>query len=327
LSGSPEGGNPEPTPTPIDADGALAAHIAQTLTQACPESDASDEEARASCAAALKGSDLLRDTMSEPFLWGGQHEGRGYSLDEFTSRFNSLVWRKMYLSLYMFTSTYSVEAVDGQTILHVSAKFRNQLDMGSYPYPFWHSASKWEGYQLSPGIDFIIEKGKLIGALRPVARDASLPKVERSWDSQWHWSQGEQVMPFVSLYSYILSPDNPYMQRVDQSYRALEVELRKNACMMCHSPDNHDNIAQLEFFNYPNQALYGRHDIVRRLEANTMPPVEPAMNFPHAGIDDPEQRESLLTLARSFELAGDQALEFDGELKPDVPAVLTGKNQ
>jgi hypothetical protein len=128
------------------------------------------------------------------------------------------------------------------------------------------------------------------------------------------------------LYNYILSPENPYVQQVDESYRALEGELRKSSCMLCHSPDNVDNIAQLEFFNYPNQALYGRHDIVRRLVENTMPPVEPSMNFEHAGIADDAQRGNLLELARAFESAGDLALDYDGELKPDVPAALTGKN-
>jgi hypothetical protein len=318
---------PASEPPAVDADTALAASVAEALIAGCPESSAADEGARSVCAGSLKASDVLRDHMVEPFLWGGQREGRGYLLDKFTNRFNALVWRKMYLSLYMFTSGYTIEVVDGQTILHMPAKFRNQLDMGSYPYPFWHSAAKWEGYQLSPGVDFIIDQGKLIGALRPAARDASRPTVDRTWDNKWQWSEGEQVMPFVSLYSYILSPENPHAQALDESYRALEGELRKSSCMLCHSPDNKDNIAQLEFFNYPNQALYGRHDIVRRLAANTMPPAEPAMNFDHIGIEDEVQRGTLLELARAFEAVGDTALEFDGELKPDVPALLTGKNQ
>jgi len=306
-------------------DEALATEVGQALVAACPVASAGDEAARTACATNLKDAVVLRDNMVEPFMWGGAKDGRGYALDKFINRFNALVWRKMYLSLYMF-SDYSVEIVDGQTILHMTAQFRNQLDMGSYPYPFWHSASKWEGYQLSPGVDFIIQGGKIVGALRPAARDATRSKLDRTWDGQWTWEQNNQVQPFVSLYTYIFSQDNPYVQQVDQAYRALEGELRRSSCMLCHSPDNADNIAQLEFFNYPNQALYARHDIVARLEANTMPPTEPAFNIVHTGMEDDTQRQSLITLAKSFQTAGDDALRYDGEWKPAVPAIEGGKN-
>ena len=84
---------------------------------------------------------------------------------------------------------------------------------------------------------------------------------------------------------------------------------------MCHSPDNYANAAQLEFFNYPNQALYARNDIITHLENNTMPPANNTLGLP-AGVADESERQELLVLAREFKSAGDAALGYEGELKP-----------
>jgi uncharacterized glyoxalase superfamily protein PhnB len=158
--------SPTETPTSNAADEALAVDIAVGLAQACPMTAASDESARLACGEALAKFNLLRDTMEEPFLWGGQGAGKPVDLyQNHLTRFNPLVWRKMYASLFMFGSDFRIETSGTQTILRVPYAFRNALDTGSYPYPFWHSKGKWDSYQLATELVLVIEDGKLLGAM------------------------------------------------------------------------------------------------------------------------------------------------------------------
>ena len=74
-------------------------------------------------------------------------------------------------------------------------------------------------------------------------------------------------MPYVSIYDYLLSKGNPYADKLNDSYRALEARMRQNNCQACHAPDNQGNSAQLEFFaerveptgNGAEKALFGFH--------------------------------------------------------------------
>jgi len=297
------------------ADHDLAVSIAKGLIAACPSGDStSDEEARNACASNLTELTALRDAMREPFIWGGQAAGAGYRLDKSTNKFNARVWRRMYLSTYMFGADYSIEQVADTTVLHVPVSFRNSMPAGAYPYPFWHSASKWDSYSFSTTIHFIIQGGTVIGALRGSDQDKARPQTAHSWDGLWQWEQGGTHMPYVSLYDYLLSKDNPHTSQLNDSYRALEGRMRANNCQACHAPDNQGASAQLEFFVYPNQALVGRHDIVKQLTKNEMPPKDNMLGFA-PGIADPAERDALLALARDFESVGDQALGWEGDNK------------
>jgi hypothetical protein len=308
-------------PAEPDADVAVAQRVAETLVSACPLAEPSDETARASCAAALSGDKALGAVMNEPFLWGGQRPGAGYQLkDSNMNRFNVFVWRRMYLSLMMFAGDWSIERTDdGQTVVHLPVQFRNDLAPGSYPYPFWHSQKKWDSYQLAREVLLVIKDGKWIGAMRAADQDTARPRVAHTWSGLWRWQEGDAQMPYVSMYSYLLSPQNPNTTRLDAAYRELSNGLRAQACFMCHSPDNHAELTQLEFFNYPNQALYSRNSIITQLQNNAMPPVANDLGLAH-GIADEDERQQLITLAREFKAAGDAALAFEGELKaPAAP--------
>jgi hypothetical protein len=122
-------------------------------------------------------------------------------------------------------------------VLHLPCQFRNELDPGAYPCPFWHSQKKWESYERAVELLLVIENGKIIGAYRSAEQDP--------------------------VRSHVM---------------------------------------------YPNQALTMRHEIVRRLEQNSMPP--------RSGIADPAERKKLLTLARQFAAMGDKALHRKQDLKP-----------
>jgi hypothetical protein len=293
----------------------LARQVAAALVQACPMAAPNDEGARALCAARLSDDKFLARVMKEPFLWGGQTPGTSYHLEESNmNRFNVFVWRRMYLSLLMFPGDVSVETTaDGLTVAHVAMQFRNDLEIGSYPYPFWHSKKKWDSYQLAREIILVFQGGKWLGAMRSVDQDPARPYVPHIWSGQWRWETGGDQMPYVSLYKYLLSPLNPAASRLDTAYRALSEQLRNQSCMMCHSPDNYAANKQLEFFNYPNQALYARNDLITQIEQNLMPPTN-TLGLP-VGIQDDDERQELLALAREFKNAGDAALAYEGELK------------
>jgi hypothetical protein len=308
----------------------LAMEIGRGITTACPMAAPMDEQARLLCAAKLTDLKVLRDAMHEPFAWGGQRAGKGYRLsDSDTTRFNALVWRRMYLSLFMFTGEVTLETSGDFTVIHLPYGFRNQLDAGSYPYPLWHSKAKWDTWQLSPELILVMENRKITGALRsnlrPDEEERRKTYVDRTWSGQWKWKKDGQEMPYVTLYSFLFSPNNPHVTALDAAYRALEGEMRSSSCLVCHSPDNFAKVSSLEFFNYPNQALMSRQNIVMHLEENSMPPKN---DYGFAiGLADDAERLELLRLAKEFQRIGDAALGFEGELKPWVeppkPMVMT----
>jgi hypothetical protein len=154
--------------TAILDDAALAQQIADTLVASCPIASADDEQARAQCAANLADNKSLGAVMQEPFLWGGQKAGTSYRLEQSPmGRFDVLAWRRMYLSLYMFTGTVAIEQTSGGfTVAHLGYQFRNELDIGAYPSPLGHSKKEWDSYQFSRDATLIIHDGKWIGAVR-----------------------------------------------------------------------------------------------------------------------------------------------------------------
>jgi hypothetical protein len=169
----------------------------------------------------------------------------------------------------------------------------------------------------------IIQNGKWMGAMRSANQDTTRVEVSHTWSGQWHWEVGGQSEPYVTLYEYLFSPQNPNIARLDTAYRNFNDGLRQNSCLMCHSPDNYAAATQLEFFAYPNQALFSRNSIIANLEANTMPPANNTLGLP-AGIADEDARQELLALAHEFKDAGDAALAYEGELKP-VNVVIAPK--
>jgi hypothetical protein len=299
---------------PSTSDLEIAQRVAAALADACPMAAPSDEAARAQCAAKLSDDKYLASVMKNPILWGGQKAGTSYHPEESNMNwFNTYVWRRMYVSLMMFPGGNTIEqTTDGLTVVHMAVQFRNELEMGSYPYPFWHSASKWTAYQLAREFLIIIQDGKWIGSMRSVDQDATRTQVAHTWSGNWQWDVGGVQMPYVSLYAYLFSPSNPNTERLDSAYRALSDGLRNQSCMMCHSPDNHSGITPLEFFNYPNQALSARNSIIARLQQNTMPPAANDLGLP-TGIGSDADRQELIALAQEFKAAGDAALAYEGE--------------
>jgi hypothetical protein len=186
--------------------------------------------------------------------------------------------------------------------------FRNALDAGDYAYPFWHSQTKWQSYERTVALLVFVAGPSVVAVLRSAEQDATRPHVAREWDGRWQWNSARGEEPRVALYGFMFSFDNPHVNGLETAFRAFSEKQRAAACESCHNPGNPSKINPLEFFNYPNQALTSRHDVVAELTKNDMPP---AREGAPAGIADESYRRELLALAKDFASRGDRALEFE----------------
>ncbi|MBP5971744.1 hypothetical protein HW132_03095 [Brasilonema sp. CT11] len=285
----------------------LAKKVGKEIIATCPVvSNVKNVDAYNSCSEKLSNLKILRNTMSSPFLWGAQKEAGNYNIKESnTTAFEPFVWRRIYLATFMFKGEPKVEQVNNLIVIHLPTQFRNQFDIGAYPYPFWHSSKKWDSYQQTTELLLFMEQQKVKGALRSAVVDKQRPKVEHTWDGNWVWTDARGQEPFASLYTRLFSPSNPHITKVDAAYRAFEVKLREHTCVVCHSPDNASKQNPLLLLSYPNQALSLRHETVRQIEEKLMPPP--------AGIIDDKKRQQLIEVAKAFAEAGDKALAYEGE--------------
>jgi hypothetical protein len=285
----------------------LAEKIAKVFISACPIADPGDNKAREQCAQKLAKNQLLRDSMLQEVRWGGQKELGHFKLsDSKTTTFNPLVLRRLYLSTYMFTGAPKIEQIEKLTVIHLPVKFRNQLDSGSFPYPFWHSEKKWDSYQKTTEVLLMLENGKVQGGLRSAQKDKSRQVSVRQWDGKWDWKANDGTQdPKVSLYKSLFSQTNPHVAALDKSYRKFEVKMREHSCMVCHNPSNTQEMNPLLLLNYPNQALTLRHETLARIKAKTMPPPK--------GITDDKELNTMIQLASEFAEVGDKALAYEGE--------------
>jgi hypothetical protein len=290
---------------PHGPDVALATEIGKSIIAACPIADPGDGKARDQCADKLTKLDLLRNSMGKAVLWGGQKEVDNYKLKESnTTYFDPLVWRRMYLSTYMFSGEPRIEQKDDLTVIHLPSQFRDGLDAGSFPYPFWHSQKKWSSYKQSTEVLLMIKNGKIAGALRSSEKDPQRQVLKRKWDGLWNWKDKEgKQQPEVSLYKYLFAASNPHVEKLDATYRAFEGEMRQHSCLVCHSPSNANDSNPLLILSYPNQALTLRHETVSQIQKNVMPPP--------SGIADAEQKQKFFELAKAFAEVGDQAIAYE----------------
>jgi hypothetical protein len=312
---------------PLTSEKTLVSKIAKEFIASCPMASPEDEVARDTCGEKLGKSRLLANAMTSTFVWGRQVNDNDYDVakNRTMTKFNPYVWRKLYASTFMFPGTFTIEQVrDWQgrllTVAHISSRFRNKMDMGSYPYPFWHSKIKWDTYQQAKELLLVINEGKIIGAVRSLEQDPNRDYVSREWNGQWHWiGKNGKAEPHVTLYTSLFSPKNPYVEQLNTAYRELEVASREFNCATCHNPGNPAKISPLGFMIYPNQTLTMRHKIVSVLRADRMPPAAVIGDDPTkaqyvpAGIADETKRLNLLKLAETFEQTADKALAFEGQ--------------
>ncbi|HEV7669619.1 MAG TPA: hypothetical protein VGS22_13930 [Thermoanaerobaculia bacterium] len=301
---------------PVAAPGdALPDRIARGLAELSPPADLSDPRARDAAGEKLSRFEPLLTAASNRILWGGFDATKGYDPEAYTlTEFVPVVWAKLYLSTYTFPGTYSVRQEGKFRVAEVAAKFRNGLDSGDYPYPFWHSAKKWQAYVDTEALLLVFDQDRLIAAFRKAAPMTTV--VEKPWDGRWRWTDANGAeQPRVALYSYLFSKDNPEVANLETRYRKMEQAFREESCTSCHAPDNPAKANPLLLLNFPNQALAGRHLLVKILRDNEMPPADEKKGV-KAGIHDEATRQALIELAKEFETAADAALAYEKKAAP-----------
>lgn len=279
--------------------------IARAITAACPQSAPDTAASRDACSVRLGQVAALDSATPNPpgILWGGMAKDGDYEPGHNKlTRLDGLVWRKLYLSLYAFAGTYTINPQpNGDTVLVLDAKLRT-LAPEDYPYPFWHSADKWRAYHQARAVALVFRKDQLIAGYR-AKLDTSIPVADVKWDGKWQWEENGVTVPRASLYDYTLSKGNPERAALESAYSDFESAARPYNCTTCHNPANPRSINPLIFFTHPAQALAGRHDIVTQLELNKMPPPK--------GISDDAARQKLIELAKRFAEEGDRALAYE----------------
>jgi hypothetical protein len=308
--GGRDGPGTQPTTPPPAASRSLQDRIARGLLQASPPADPADPRARDAAGERLATLGELLGATGERILWGGFDPKKGYNPQAYRlTEFSPLVWAKLYLSTFTFAGAYEVRREGSFTVLELDARFRDGLDSGDYPYPFWHSEKKWQAYASTSALILVFDQDHLVAAYRKASPDAS-PRPGRKWDGRWRWTDAHGEQPRVALFTYLLSPDNPSLAKLDRAYRDLEEGFRHNNCAGCHAPDDLAHANPLVLLNFPNQALVARHSLVETLRRNKMPPQNHDTGA-LSGIVDEAVRRQLVTLAEQFEREADAALAFE----------------
>lgn len=299
--------NTENTQLPPLTKEAFGDQLAQSLFRASPLARSSDKQAHQKAIEFISGDDFLRTRINAAFLWGGQNKVGNYNtFDQHLNRFNSLVWRKFYLSLFMFEGTYETFQTDEVVAYIFPIQFRGELADGSYPYPFWHSAGKWKKYNEAKSLIFLVKNNKVVAVMRSAAKQDLIPNyTTRIWNGVFRWFDNGVQQPRVNNYATVFSALNPHIDALDKVYRRMALGFRSENCMLCHAPTNEADMKMLEILSSPAHALAAKDRLPIILQANAMPPT--------VGISDHEVKSTLVELAKEFQKAANRALAYERE--------------
>jgi len=144
---------------------ALAASIAAELAERCPVRDPADQTAYETCRKAMFGGSRIRGSLAAYTHWGRQSRDPEKTLKETNlTQFGPDVLTGMYLPLFMFTGKQQVTYDTREKLYRVElgARFRNRLQPGQFPYPFWHEDEKWTTYENANAILLWVDPRQMI---------------------------------------------------------------------------------------------------------------------------------------------------------------------
>ncbi len=255
---------------------ARADALAKSLAASCPIAAYNDETAFETCTRALHALTL---PIEPAIAWGGDQPDKQIKKKGLT-HFNSQVFQTMYLPLYAFTGHWSLDE-DKRShapIIRMEAYFRNALPPGDYPYPFWHSADKWNAYEASNEVRLYLDpKGLIFVATRDAAgsdehRGTYGHVTTPAFDGQWQWQDANGVtQPHVSLFGARYSQANPNLAALDQSYRSFALRIRDESCLNCHTPANKAEAERLVLLQTPRHAAGEIENVIKAVKTGEMP--------------------------------------------------------
>jgi hypothetical protein len=294
------------------------AELASELSAICPLADPSDQGAFDDCRRALFHDSLLRRRLSTILLWGRPNPKPGELLKDTTlTQLAPEVWTGLYAPMFMFDGAWTVEYHEGERLYRsrLGAKFRNALAPGQYPYPFWHSARKWDDYQNADTLVFWINPdsgsivvGQFTNDGRENTRLKNLPVVRPPFDGRWMWTGPDGTMqPQPALFQGLFAADNPYLAQLEPSYRDLANAMREGRCNDCHVPDNPKRMNRLVLLQTPAHAASEIKRLMNAVRKNDMPVDETLLPLEI----DAGTKAALLQYGAAFESVVDAAREWE----------------
>lgn len=297
----------------------LAAGIASELARVCPAAQPGDQAAFDRCRQALFRDSLLKGALSPVVLWGRVNAKNPDALVKDTSftQFAPDVLTGMYIPLFMFNGKHTVQYDEREKLFLVKLEvaFRNRLAPGEFPYPFWHSADKWNTYQGANTVllrfDPKTAKVKIAqftdrGATAPIVR--SDPIDPGKFDGLWMWTDSQGItQPQVTLFDGLFRKDNPYLQNLDTAYRTLALKMRDGQCNSCHVPNNPSESKRLVLLQTPAHAAGEIKRVMKSVRQDRMPLDETLVEQPL----DPKLKSALLQSGEAFEKLVDAAKDWE----------------
>lgn len=304
----------------LDKVKALAASLIGEFAAKCPVKAVDDKKAYEACRDAhFRPESAFRSNMKSFVLWGRPLGGNiDAGMKEFrATQFGPEVFSGTYLPMWMWDGTYEVEFVakDGFFRIVAGAGFRNELDFGQYPYPFWHEPKKWTDYEDANTMAlWISPKDFKVGQLTFYKR-ADKPMVAQTkrrhmptFDGKWMWVDGAgKAQPAPTLFVGLYSDKNPYLQELDKTYRTFALTMREAQCDTCHVPNNPDKMKRLVLLQTPIHAASEIERSIRDVKRDRMPLDESGTEKP---LDD-KTRAKFLTDGEAFAKAVKAAREWE----------------
>ena len=297
---------------------ATVRQLALELSAVCPVVHSGNQEAFDNCRQALFHDSALRRNLNAILLWGRPHPTPGTSLKDTTlTQFAPEVWTGLYAPLFMFDGTWRVSYDESERLYQarLGALFRNTLDPGQYPYPFWHSARKWNDYQNANTVVLWIapQSGSIVvGQFTNDGQEHPGLKSERvgppAFEGQWMWTDAAgDTQPAPTLFQGLFSKDNPHLRDLEPAYRELADAMRKGHCNDCHVPDNPSRTKRLVLLQTPAHAASEIKRLMKAVRDNEMP-IDDTLLYHEI---DPDARAALLDYGGIFEDVVDAARAWE----------------
>jgi hypothetical protein len=286
----------------------LVATLAQEAATLCPLSDPGDQQALDRCRSTLFKDSYFKRSLARIVLWGRPSPDPDGRLKETTlTQFGAEVLSGLYLPLFMFNGRYRVDydPAEARYRARLEGVFRNNLIPGQYPYPFWHDAKKWNDYQRANGITLWINPYTskiVVGQFsRQEGADPRLETASRippAFDGKWMWlDDNGEPQPKPTLFVGLFRPDNPYLDKLQTTYKELALAMREGTCNNCHVPNNPEKMKRLVLLQTPAHAAAEIRRVMAEVRTGRMP-------LDDLGLEkelDPATKASLLKFGAAFE--------------------------
>lgn len=295
----------------------LYSALASELGAQCPLSKPGDVAAFDQCRKALYGDSKLRQQLPDILLWG-RHRGTSIK-DTHLTQFAPDVYAGLYAPLFMFKGTAEVSFDASEQLFKavLPVQFRNRLAPGHFPYPFWHDTGKWSGYQSATALVMHIhpetDQIRVIRYTHGTPNDTVMADAQgraATFDGAWLWTDEQGItQPQVTVFDGLYSDDNPHLQQIETTYRALALEMRDADCNSCHVPDNPQRMDRLVLLQTPAHAAGESQRILRSVREGAMPEDD-------FGIEKPlphDVRARFLEKAEAFDAAVRQVKAWEAQ--------------